>query len=68
MFSHRQLVEVDAIEGEVLVVDRVQGAPHHTGLHLDTGIEVRVSFCHPLCDHPVVKYVITRPSVAGPVL
>ena len=34
MFSHRQLVEVDAIEGEVLVVDRVEGAPDHPGLHL----------------------------------
>ena len=34
MLSHRQLVEVDAIEGEVLVVDWVEGAPHHPGLHL----------------------------------
>ena len=30
--SNRELVEVNSIEGEVLVVDRVQSAPHHSRL------------------------------------
>ena len=28
-FAYRKLVENHSVEGEVLVVDRVQGAPHH---------------------------------------
>ena len=32
--SNRELVEVNSVEGEVLVVDGVQGAPNHSGFHL----------------------------------
>ena len=31
---YRQLVEVDTVEGEVLIVDRVESSPQDPGLHL----------------------------------
>ena len=38
--SNRELVEVNSVEGEVLVVDGVQGAPNHSGFHLWTRVEI----------------------------
>ena len=32
--THRQLVKVDPVEGEVLVVDGIECPPHHPGLYL----------------------------------
>ncbi len=34
LLTHRQLGELNPVESEVLVVDRVQSPPHHPGLHL----------------------------------
>ena len=38
--SNRELVEMNSIEGEVLVVDGVQGASNHSGFHLWTRVEI----------------------------
>ena len=48
---YRQLVEVDAVKGEVLIVDRVESSPQDPGLHLvlllwqQLQLDIRVAEC-----------------------
>ena len=44
--SNRELVEVNSVEGEVLVIDRVQGSSNYSSLHLGTlGQILREHWC-----------------------
>ena len=48
---HRQLVKVDTVEGEVLVIDRVESSPQDPGLNLvlllwqQLELDIRVAEC-----------------------
>ena len=47
-FAYRKLVENHSVEGEVLVVDRVQRSSHHSRLHLGGGCQ----------DEQVLVYIV----------
>ena len=58
--TYRELIKVDSVEGKILVVNRVQGSPENSGLHLTTetftySIIYKISSSKLSCNHIKIR-------------